>query len=240
MAVDSDGHPHVAYFDPVLGGVAYARKAAGVWEKTLVAASSPAYETVTVALDQERRPHVCFSTGFGTESQLWWARKAGSDWAIECIDDSLGYDLRHSMVLDSEDRPRLAYRDWVRGGVRYARGSFEVRPESESKTFDGPIAPLASVDQPQRVRLWPNPLLSGQSRLYFELAREAVVESFTVYDVSGRLVRALTFSTESATRISAVWDRLDSSGRQVAPGTYFLRLTSDNGADVTERVTIVR
>jgi hypothetical protein len=39
---------------------------------------------------------------------------------------------------------------------------------------------------------------------------------------------------------NVAWDLLDDTGQKVAPGTYFLCLTSDNGAAVTEPITIVR
>ncbi|MFN0149614.1 MAG: T9SS type A sorting domain-containing protein [bacterium] len=62
----------------------------------------------------------------------------------------------------------------------------------------------------------------------------------SVYDVSGRQIRTVRSGAIGVGIQMAAWDLLDASGDKVASGTYFLRLTSSHGDQVTERVTVLR
>lgn len=88
------------------------------------------------------------------------------------------------------------------------------------------------------LRVLPNP---SHSEVYLELHLAGLTTiDISVYDASGRRIRSLLAGPMPAGTHSVTWDRIDTSGHVVAPGTYFLRLTSDDGAAVTERVTILR
>jgi len=70
----------------------------------------------------------------------------------------------------------------------------------------------------------PNPFRDS-SRLDFAL-REGGVASLVVYDVRGRRVRILRQGFTPAGRYSESWNGVDSRGRPVTPGVYFVRLES--------------
>jgi predicted outer membrane repeat protein len=57
-----------------------------------------------------------------------------------------------------------------------------------------------------------------------------------VYDVAGRLVREYPLASSTG---SIAWDGTNGSGSRVAPGVYFLRLTS-GATSATKRVTLIR
>ncbi len=83
----------------------------------------------------------------------------------------------------------------------------------------------------------PNPL-SNVTRLRLALPGEAEA-SLSVYDQRGRRVRTLLAGTLSAGERLVTWDGLDSTGRAVASGVYYVRLTQ--GANVrVQRVTVLR
>jgi hypothetical protein len=63
-------------------------------------------------------------------------------------------------------------------------------------------------------------------RISFTVARRGNV-SLGVYDATGALVRTLVNGTFERGGQSVTWDRTNSSGRQVANGSYFYRLTVD-------------
>lgn len=60
-----------------------------------------------------------------------------------------------------------------------------------------------------------------------------------VLDVSGRVVRTLVDGPRAAGAYAARWDGRDGEGRQVASGTYFVRLEGRSGTE-TRRVTLLK
>ncbi len=85
--------------------------------------------------------------------------------------------------------------------------------------------------------VFPNPSGSGTT-IHFDVARSMDVQ-VEVFDVAGRQVRAVWHGSVAVGRHSVGWDGRDSSGRAVAGGMYFVRLTGD-GVDQTEKVTVLR
>jgi len=83
----------------------------------------------------------------------------------------------------------------------------------------------------------PNPFVRD-TRLEFRVATPGPV-SVTVFDVSGRVVRALYDGAAAAGRHELAWNGADERGRAVAPGTYFCRVEA-LGASEVRRMTLVR
>jgi hypothetical protein len=70
----------------------------------------------------------------------------------------------------------------------------------------------------------PNPLAFGTSgRVQFTLARQGKT-SLQVFDLQGRLVKALFDGLGKAGENDVIWDGKDGSGHSVADGVYFYRL----------------
>jgi flagellar hook assembly protein FlgD len=69
-------------------------------------------------------------------------------------------------------------------------------------------------------------LVRDRVRISFTVARRGNV-SLGVYDATGALVRTLVNGTVEPGSQSATWDRINNSGRRVANGSYFYRLTAD-------------
>lgn len=63
--------------------------------------------------------------------------------------------------------------------------------------------------------------------------------SLEIFDVAGRRVTSLRDVAANAGVHAASWDGTDNSGRRVAPGVYFLRLTQ-NGESVTAKGVLLR
>jgi hypothetical protein len=83
----------------------------------------------------------------------------------------------------------------------------------------------------------PNPF-AGSTEIAFSLARRGRV-SVAVYDASGRRVASLADGDAEAGSFRLVWDGRDESGRDVAAGTYFVRML---GADshFERKMTLLR
>jgi hypothetical protein len=71
----------------------------------------------------------------------------------------------------------------------------------------------------------PNPFTT-ETRIGFALARAGQV-GVKIYDVQGRLVRALDEARFEAGSAAIAWDGRESDGRRVAPGVFFYRVSLD-------------
>lgn len=84
----------------------------------------------------------------------------------------------------------------------------------------------------------PNPVANGATvALLYRLPSPGEV-TMTIHDVSGRVVRTLDPVESNVSGILA-WDTRDQSGRPVAAGVYFARLTGDAGRE-TRRIIVLR
>jgi len=83
----------------------------------------------------------------------------------------------------------------------------------------------------------PNPFARGTS-IDYELANSGPV-TLTVHDVSGRLVRRLESGPRQRGIHVVPWNGIDSRGRTVPDGVYFVRLSA-GGVASTGRLTLVR
>jgi hypothetical protein len=99
----------------------------------------------------------------------------------------------------------------------------------------------ASAEEQRRPALalsvHPSPVSSG-ANLRLELPQPCFVR-LQVHDVTGGIVRRLVHGQLHAGIHEIAWDGTDDSGRRVASGTYFLRLTTGRG-DLSRRITLLR
>jgi photosystem II stability/assembly factor-like uncharacterized protein len=73
-----------------------------------------------------------------------------------------------------------------------------------------------------RIKVGPNP---GRGEITIEMSGFAPqAEHFEIYDVAGRLVTRIQ-AREAGGSVRATWKGIDSSGRSVGPGIYFLKTT---------------
>ncbi|MCK4408620.1 MAG: T9SS type A sorting domain-containing protein, partial [Candidatus Eisenbacteria sp.] len=91
----------------------------------------------------------------------------------------------------------------------------------DSEFFIGPVAVGGAPKSHHLSQNAPNPFRNGTS-ISYQLPSLTHV-SLRVYDVSGRLVRILKEGEEPAGFYTAMWDRKDERGREVASGVYFYR-----------------
>jgi photosystem II stability/assembly factor-like uncharacterized protein len=112
---------------------------------------------------------------------------------------------------------------------------------------DGGLVPtgVPSADQEDapghglHVASSPNPHSRG-AELALTSGPRGCSPAVAIYAVDGRLVRELagpTFTGDGA--VSVTWDGLDSDGKQVASGVYFVRVKA-GGEEATTRITLLR
>jgi len=124
------------------------------------------------------------------------------------------------------------------GSLWYVYNNFAPAGAIRRIAYDGTTAvPLVPGDSRVRFGVYPSPT-HGATRVIVTLERPAALE-LGLYDLSGRLVRTLLTGPRDPGRHEARWDGRDESGRPVAPGVYFVRLSVD-GATYHRRVLLVR
>ncbi len=88
-----------------------------------------------------------------------------------------------------------------------------------------------------RLRTVPNPAWR-QAAIRFELPTAGSVRT-TIHDVAGRLVRCLQDEIMSVGVHDVVWDGRDDAGREVVPGIYLARVSTNAGTR-TARVVLLK
>jgi len=84
----------------------------------------------------------------------------------------------------------------------------------------------------------PNPA-TGRVRVSFSAAYSGKVR-LAVYDAAGRLVKEVADRHYNMGQHSVSWNRRDESGHPVSPGTYFIRLATEDGRKETASVVVTR
>ncbi len=84
----------------------------------------------------------------------------------------------------------------------------------------------------------PNPF-NPSTTIEYALAADSEV-NIDVYTIDGRFVKTLVNGTMSAGPHGAIWDGTDHSGKPVASGTYFYRLSTGAGFAKTGRMALVK
>jgi hypothetical protein len=92
----------------------------GGWAATTVKPGS-SIRSISIALDSVGAPHVAFIDH--VTYQVFYGSLVGGAWSVALVPGSVNADEEISLVLDAQDRPRLAYQcdtAGVAGGIRYA------------------------------------------------------------------------------------------------------------------------
>ncbi|MEE9269492.1 MAG: FG-GAP-like repeat-containing protein [Candidatus Krumholzibacteria bacterium] len=97
------------------------------------------------------------------------------------------------------------------------------------------VSPPTRLPGPRIVSMQPNPF---SVRTTIEIDTQGLDSDIRIYDVTGRLVRALHNSGRTGST-SFVWNGRDDRGRPLASGVYFIRAKTVEGTS-SARVTLVR
>jgi hypothetical protein len=106
------------------------------------------------------------------------------------------------------------------------------------------VTSVPGEDSPSLVRFAPpapNPVRNA-ARFTFVLPRAAAVR-LTLFDLNGRVVRALFKEELPAGAHEARWDGRDGGGQRLADGVYFARLAvadAEGGKVLTRKVTLLK
>jgi hypothetical protein len=119
IALDSKGHPHIAYFDSTKSNVKYASWDGTRWTTAVVdhLASIDSMDHISLKIDHQDRPHLAYhDTGTGVLKYASWD---GKTWEVETVDQG-NVGLRPSLALDPRDNPYICYYDLNNHALRLA------------------------------------------------------------------------------------------------------------------------
>jgi len=115
LALDSDGNPHISYFDISNHALKYASRWGSSDWVTETVDSGDVGVYCSLALDSNNNPHISYCDL--TEEILKYASWNGSGWKIENVSTGGGFT---SLALDSSDNPHISCNDDANNGLKYS------------------------------------------------------------------------------------------------------------------------
>jgi hypothetical protein len=113
LALDSDGHPHISYYDYTNYALKYAYWTGSIWVSETVDSSGDVGGDTSLVLDSYDHPHISYYDY--TNHALKYAYWTGTVWVSEIVDSAWG--RYSSLALDSDGYPHISY---SAGGLKYA------------------------------------------------------------------------------------------------------------------------
>jgi len=113
MAINSDGDPHLLYFD-LRSNIVHAKKSVLEWNFDEV--DTTTWGTYSITIDDFDNPHICYAKGeYGLKYAVW----TGSKWKKSTVDGNSYTGYENSIAVDSEGIPCISY--YGREGLQYAK-----------------------------------------------------------------------------------------------------------------------
>ncbi|MCC6156414.1 MAG: hypothetical protein IT350_00050 [Deltaproteobacteria bacterium] len=106
VAIDADGHLHVAYVDRAAPEIAYATNRTGSWTRETVTVFDPFnFSDLNITLDSDGLPRVV-----AAQDTLSYAeRDAGGSWNVTVFPETTGYVRQADVAFDAAGRPNVVY-----------------------------------------------------------------------------------------------------------------------------------
>ena len=118
LALDSQQHPHIGYYDNFNAKLKYAYYDGSSWHVQSVPAAENATQYNWLALDSADLPHFSyFDGGYGSIS-LKYVRYDGSQWYVDTVDSEEVFNGYNSLAIDNSDYPHISY--VILRGLKYA------------------------------------------------------------------------------------------------------------------------
>lgn len=188
-----------------------------------------------------------YDPGFNGQYDVFVTRLTPGAGALEWSSFLGGSGGESALAFAMDEDARVGLCGWTRSaGFPVTSGAFDSTYSGESDAFVllldiGALTSVASASPPlprgPALRVAPNPA-SGSARIEFTLSSRQHVQ-VDVLDARGRRVRMLFAGARGPGMESAQWDGGDAGGRRVAPGIYFARVASNEGASV-EKILLIR
>ncbi len=148
LALDSEGHAHIAYRALGTYTLRYMTNASGLWVSEDLRANCSGY--TSLAVDKSGAVHISFYSS----GALKYATNRGGAWAIRTLDDEGNAGNYSSLAIDSQGRVHISYHDDDMGSLKYATnaGGSWVTATLDSTGYSGSYTGLA-IDPQDHVHI---------------------------------------------------------------------------------------
>ncbi|MCZ7586842.1 MAG: hypothetical protein M5R36_27810 [Deltaproteobacteria bacterium] len=125
MAMDADGHFHVAYTDLWNDKLKYATDASGTWVIESIAGVGPErrfasenlyHAHAAIAMGPDGNPHIVYVNRVAAD--LWYARKSEGTWTTEAVTETGDYGTHTDIAVDAGGHAHIA----AMGGLLFNPG----------------------------------------------------------------------------------------------------------------------
>ena len=106
IALDTNGYPHISYFDPINDDLKYAKWTGSEWSLETVDSDGSVGWYTSIALDSNGYPHISYYDT--TNEKLKYAKRTGSEWSLETVDSDGSVGWYTSIALDSNGYPCIS------------------------------------------------------------------------------------------------------------------------------------
>jgi hypothetical protein len=162
LELDSDGFPHIAYYDAGQQDLKYARWNGSSWETETVDSGGQVGDYCSLALDSSDNPHITYlDLDYGDLKLAQWT---GSSWDIRTVDSTGNCGVFTSVALDADDEIFVSHYDWDANNLKYAH-------------WDGSDWELTTVDDSYLVGQYTDLALDGSGDphiTYFDVSNFAI------------------------------------------------------------------
>jgi hypothetical protein len=229
IAVGPDDQIHVAWHRKEGTNIynIYYRRFNGIsWAPAVKVTDDPEISyNPSIGVDPERNVHLVWSDrrhGSGNR-EIYYCRRdyLSASWGtLLRLTGYHGGSNYPSMAVAQDGEVSIVWRD-----ARSADYEIYYKPRMSEA--------LASVADPAvwdrtlgEIRVAPNPTVAA-TRIHFSL-HVSVAPEITIVDVAGRLVRRFEPGAMEPGSHELVWDAADTAGKRVAPGVYFLEISTES------------
>lgn len=247
IAIDASGKPHVAYH---VGATAlkYAYLNGGLWNNEVANSIVGKYSSTAITFDKEGHPIILYYGGEYPYAGPRMNRRIGTGlWEFEVVDVEAIQDAMGIAVGIKESGNMICSywdaREYPVPPQVVPMGKLKVA-ERALWTGSGSQSPVALEEEDAPIEIQPAIVAISTSSsvgsvdIHYQVP-EAGKVSITVFDVTGRQVKALYSGQQTSGSHQLTWDGVDDAGRNVSSGVYIVRMKAGD-FQAREKVTIIR
>ncbi|MCK4306872.1 T9SS type A sorting domain-containing protein [candidate division WOR-3 bacterium] len=238
LCVDSTGIVHIVWQEDAIGGykIFYTNYTQGNFDTPSVAVESPSEAMRSSIVSDGEKIHLVWSDSRDGDWEIYYKVKSQklkvkSEWEAPArLTYSSGVSADPSISADKDGNLYLLFWD-TRDGK--AKIYFKKKELKNTRTQEHKSINLV---------ISPNPFTQKTVIHYSLNANRTIHDSrFTIYDLSGRLIREFPMQGPRLTAHEVVWDGKDANGVELNSGIYFLKIENQElKKKIVEKIILIR